>query len=43
MTRRGSGPAKLSSGGRKGEVIHDDYAKEVRWKKLGPPGQGLVR
>lgn len=26
-----------------GEVIHDDYAKEVRWKKLGPPGQGLVR
>ena len=26
-----------------GEVIHDDYAKQVRWEKLGPPAQGLVR
>jgi hypothetical protein len=26
-----------------GEVIHDDYPKVLRWQKLGPPGQGLVR
>ena len=26
-----------------GEVIHDDYAKQVRWEKLGPVRQGLVR
>jgi hypothetical protein len=26
-----------------GEVVHDDYAKELKWSKLGPPGQGLVR
>jgi hypothetical protein len=25
------------------DVIHDDYSKEVRWRKLGPPAQGLVR
>jgi hypothetical protein len=26
-----------------GEVIHDDYAKRMRWEKLPPPAQGLVR
>ena len=26
-----------------GEVVHDDYAKELKWSMLGPPGQGLVR
>lgn len=26
-----------------GEVIHDDYAKQVRWEKLDPMGRGLVR
>lgn len=26
-----------------GEVVHDDYAKELKWSKLGAPGQGLVR
>ena len=26
-----------------GEVVHDDYAKELRWARMGGLSQGLVR
>lgn len=26
-----------------GEVIHNEYTKELRWQSLGPLRQGLVR